>query len=62
MTEESTAALRKERNNLLMQYIKAGAKEKIAILVKIMDIDENIEDSSGTSRNSNSNQDKTIAR
>ncbi|MDD4753537.1 MAG: hypothetical protein PHT78_09885 [Desulfitobacteriaceae bacterium] len=62
MTKEPTAELRKERNDLLMQYIKAGAKEKIAILVKIMDIDEKIEDSSGTYRNGNGNQDKKIAR
>ncbi|MGI6066220.1 MAG: hypothetical protein ACOYI2_06985 [Bacillota bacterium] len=56
-----TNELRKERNNLLNQYLKAGVKERISILVKIMDIDEKLEDSSGTYK-SNNIKDEKIAR
>jgi len=37
------AALRRERNSLLNQWINARDHEKATILVKIMDIDEQLE-------------------
>lgn len=43
MTPKTMASLKQERNELLKQYIKAVNNEKVSILVKIMDIDEEIE-------------------
>lgn len=46
MTQEAIASLKRERSSLLNQYIKARENEKVKILVKIMDIDEELEVSS----------------
>lgn len=46
MTKEAIANLKKERSSLLTQYVKARQNEKVKILVKIMDIEEQLEVSS----------------
>lgn len=44
MDQETVMTLKKERNALLNEYMNAAAKDKIKILVKIMDIDDRLED------------------
>ena len=43
MLDDSLTALKKERNTLLSQYIKAQGKERIAILMKIIDIEDQLD-------------------
>lgn len=47
MVQETIISLKNERNTLLTQYIKANSKDKAVLLVKIMDIDEKLDDISG---------------
>ncbi|WP_214658637.1 hypothetical protein [Candidatus Formimonas warabiya] len=44
MTEETIASLKKEKNLLLHEYLKAQTKDKAKILVKIIDIDDRLEE------------------
>lgn len=43
MTRNTFAALKREKDMLLNQYIKASSTDRVKILVKIMDIDEQLE-------------------
>lgn len=43
MVQEAVTALKKERDELLNLYVKAENNEKKSLLVKIIDIDEEIE-------------------
>jgi hypothetical protein len=44
MNKHIISSLEKERNMLLSQWAWANAEEKVQILVKIMDLDESLED------------------
>lgn len=44
MTEATKSTLKKEKSMLINDYMKAPSKDKAKILVKIIDIDDKLDD------------------
>lgn len=50
MNKHIISSLERERNILLAQWARATEEEKVKILVKIMDIDESLEDHNSSAK------------